>query len=130
MTVCSMTGFGRGQARLSDGLAAGVTVRSVNHRYLDVQVRLTVRDELPEVDAAVREEIERVVERGRITVQVSLQRLQPSESTVVVDRDGLSEVLQQLQGIGGFCCIGRPGGRSALLAGIGDGVLTVGIPDD
>lgn len=101
MTISSMTGFGRGQAKLSDGLAAGVTVRSVNHRYLDVQVRLTVREELPELDAAVREEIARVVDRGRVSVQVNLQRLRPPESTVVVDRNGLREVLHQLQGVEG-----------------------------
>ena len=54
MSVTSMTGFGTSRGQLSDGIAVGVTVRAVNHRYLDVQVRLSFREEMPEIEAAVR----------------------------------------------------------------------------
>lgn len=100
MTVHSMTGFGRARGRLSDRFTAGVVVRSVNHRYLDVQVRQSLREELPEVEAAVREEVERVAQRGRVTVQVDLQRHEPPRSEVLVDRDGLEKTLAQLDGLG------------------------------
>jgi len=101
MKISSMTGFARGQAQLSQRFAVGIALRSVNHRYLDIQVRHSLREEMPELDAAVREEVSRVTERGRITVQVNLQRLTAAESAVVVDRDGFRNVLHQLRGLGG-----------------------------
>lgn len=65
-----MTGFGA--AAVNDGGAAvRVEVRSVNHRYLQVKVRLPIDygDLEPEIDAAVRG----VIERGSVTITVSLQ---------------------------------------------------------
>jgi uncharacterized protein (TIGR00255 family) len=96
MTLSSMTGFGRAQGRLSDRFAAGVVVRSVNHRYLDVQVRLTVREEMPEVEAAVRQEIEKVVARGRVTAQIDLRRIRPSPARVMLNADALADLLEQI----------------------------------
>ena len=49
MALMSMTGFGRSRGRLSDRLGASVVVRSVNHRYLDIQIRTNLREEAPEV---------------------------------------------------------------------------------
>jgi len=72
VAVASMTGFARAGGRLSERLEARVLVRSVNHRYLDVVVRHDLPVELPEVEAAVREEVERVVRRGRVVVQLRL----------------------------------------------------------
>ena len=102
MSLSSMTGFGRAQGRLSDRFAAGVVVRSVNHRYLDVQVRLTVREEMPEVEAAVRREVEKTVARGRVTAQIDLRRLQPSPAHVLVNHDALSELMNQIAELPGF----------------------------
>ncbi|MCD4748118.1 MAG: hypothetical protein K8R59_01985 [Thermoanaerobaculales bacterium] len=114
----SMTGFGRAQARLSDRLAVGLIIRSVNHRYLDVQVRLSGREDLPEVEAAVRGEVEREAERGRITVQVNLQRLKPSTSQILVDREGLSDLMHQLEGLGSAGAQGANVGDLLALPGL------------
>ena len=43
MTLMSMTGFGRARAELSNRFGVSVVVRSVNHRYLDIQVRTNLR---------------------------------------------------------------------------------------
>jgi len=97
--VNSMTGFGTSRDGLSARFAVGVVVRAVNNRYLDVQVRLSVREEMPEVEAAIRQEVERVAQRGRITVQVDFQRLEPPNSRVLVNRSGLEDLMSQLEGL-------------------------------
>ena len=106
--VKSMTGFGRSQARLSDRLAVALVIRSVNHRYLDLQVRTSGREDLPEVETAVRQEVAKRTQRGRISVQVNLQFLQPTSSRYLVDREGLSSLLSQLEGLD----LGEAGGAS------------------
>lgn len=99
MTVHSMTGFGRARGELSERFAASVVVRSVNHRYLDVQVRTNLREEMPEMEAAVRTEVARRLERGRVTVQLSLERLQPAAARVLVDRGAVASALSQLRAL-------------------------------
>jgi uncharacterized protein (TIGR00255 family) len=95
----SMTGFGRSGGALSGRLSASVVVRSVNHRYLDVQVRTNLREELPEVEATVREVVASRVVRGRVSVQVNLQRTAAPGSSVLVDVVALSSLLEQLESV-------------------------------
>lgn len=66
--IRSMTGFGRGEAKTADG---GVTVeiRSVNNRYLDVQVK-TPRS-LAALEPRIRKTVQERCSRGRIDVFVS-----------------------------------------------------------
>ena len=96
MTLASMTGFGRAQGPLSDRLAASVVVRSVNHKFLDVVVRTNTRDELPELEAAVRSAVAEELERGRVTVQIDFEHLAPFPVRVVVNSDAVTSALEQL----------------------------------
>jgi uncharacterized protein (TIGR00255 family) len=95
--LASMTGFGRARGSLSDRLAASVVVRGVNHRYLDVQVRTNVREELPEVEAQVRDAVASPLERGRVTVQLDLEWTASPALRVLVDEDTAIELLERLQ---------------------------------
>jgi uncharacterized protein (TIGR00255 family) len=99
MPLSSMTGFGRVRAVMSDRLSASVIIRSVNHRYLDIQVRINLREELPELEAAVRAVVAERLERGRVTVQLNLERTAPAGTSVVVDGEAVSGVLEQLREI-------------------------------
>jgi uncharacterized protein (TIGR00255 family) len=92
-----MTGFGRARGVVSRRFAVSVVIRSVNHRYLDVQVRSSLRDELPEVEAAVREAVSEPLERGRVTVQVDFERTEFAESRVVVNSEAVVTMLHQLR---------------------------------
>ena len=40
MSIYSMTGFARVQARVNDQLGYTLSLKSVNHRFLDLQLRL------------------------------------------------------------------------------------------
>ena len=68
--IISMTGFGSGRA---EGSAASVraTVRSLNGRFLDVQVRCPAP--LRELESAIGERVQEVLTRGKVTVLVELE---------------------------------------------------------
>jgi len=80
--ITSMTGFAVA-TRETEALAVDVTLRSVNHRHLDVQYRL------PQVAQALepglRSIIQRHVSRGRLEVALTVQ--ERSEPVPVVDID-------------------------------------------
>jgi len=71
----SMTGFAS-VTQEDAGASIGVTVRSVNHRYLDVQLRLP--QSLNALEPRIRGLIQQRVARGRVEVAISVQlRQQP-----------------------------------------------------
>jgi len=96
MDLASMTGFGRAQGEISDRLTASVVVRSVNHKFLDVVIRTNVREEVPELEAAVRTAVVDRLERGRVSVQVDFERTAPQPVRVVVNAEAMSSVIDQL----------------------------------
>lgn len=65
----SMTGFGVGRASES-GFLVAVELRSVNHRYCDIRLRMP--SELSGLDSRVEALIRRKVERGRIDGSVTV----------------------------------------------------------
>ena len=88
--VHSMTAFAREELDAAWGTAAW-ELRSVNHRYLDVSLRLP--EELRALDAGVRERVAAQVRRGK--VECSL-RIQPSASGLgglALDLDLVERVL-------------------------------------
>jgi uncharacterized protein (TIGR00255 family) len=79
--ILSMTGFAAVAEELP-GLALAVELRSVNHRYLDVAVRLP--DELRQLEPALRERIAAELRRGKVECRVSLSRT-PGAGAVTLD---------------------------------------------
>ena len=76
-----------------------MVVRSVNHRYLDIQVRTNLREDAPEIEAAVRSEISKKLNRGRVTAQINLERILTPAADVAVNTDAVREVLDQLANV-------------------------------
>lgn len=66
--ITSMTGFGRGSAEGESG-SVGVELRSVNSRFLDIQVRSP--HQLQPFEQVVREKVQARVGRGKISVHIS-----------------------------------------------------------
>src|SRR6185295_11606564 len=78
----SMTGYGEasgGNARY--GIA--VSLRAVNHRFLDLQLR--IGEELRGSEAALRETIAREVSRGRVEARVELRPVLERRASVEVN---------------------------------------------
>jgi uncharacterized protein (TIGR00255 family) len=82
--IISMTGFGRGQYNL-DGYEAVVEVRSLNHRFLDVAMRLPRG--LGAYEQAVKDFVRTKVNRGRINVAITLKSETDSEFGLSVDEE-------------------------------------------
>jgi uncharacterized protein (TIGR00255 family) len=74
MMFRSMTGFAS-LAREQGRATIGVTIRAVNHRYLDVQLRLP--PSLAPAEARLRGMLQKLIARGRIELSVSLQWREP-----------------------------------------------------
>jgi uncharacterized protein (TIGR00255 family) len=81
-----MTGFGAGRARLDSGAGPGrviVEVKSVNQRFLDL--RLLLPKEYAPWEADLRKEVQAVVSRGRVEVNVSRSTARTDRPRVVAD---------------------------------------------
>jgi uncharacterized protein (TIGR00255 family) len=68
--IKSMTGFASLTHENEQGMI-GVTIRAVNHRYLDLQLRAPAS--MSEREPALRAAVQRHVARGRVELSVSLQ---------------------------------------------------------
>ena len=88
--IVSMTGFAAA-TRETDELAVNVTLRSVNHRHLDVQFRLP--PSVQGFETAFRAAIQQRLARGRLEVAMSVQ-----ERTEPVTRVEVDETLVQAVG--------------------------------
>ena len=98
--IKSMTGFAAGSREL-DTAALGVTVRSVNHRYLDIQVRLPPL--LAALEAELRGVVQRWVARGRVELAVTARLVRPPEVDVDLNEplvDALSAAVEQARARG------------------------------
>src|SRR5580700_10866855 len=73
----SMTGYGRGESA-QQGFKITVEVSSVNRKQTEITVNLP-RD-LEVLEAQIRDEINRRVARGRVTVRLSVHAAQSAES--------------------------------------------------
>ena len=77
--IKSMTGFAS-LTHEDDRATLAVTVRSVNHRFLDVQLRMPQL--LAELEPRVRVLLQKRLARGRVELQISVQLRQQSTPTV------------------------------------------------
>ncbi len=80
----SMTGFGQGAAE-RDGVRVLVELKGVNHRFLDVKMRLPA--ELGLLEPALRAEVQERVSRGRIDIAVMLAARRSAGFRMEVNRD-------------------------------------------
>ena len=86
-----MTGFAA--INREDELAAiGVTIRSVNHRYLDLQIRIP--QSLAALEARVRGQAQQHVGRGRVEVVVTLQVKQTPRTDVELNEQLVAAIVE------------------------------------
>jgi uncharacterized protein (TIGR00255 family) len=85
----SMTGFAS-LAREEGRATIGVTIRAVNHRYLDAQLRLPPA--LAAAEVRLRGRLQKQVARGRIELSVSLQWREPPAPEVELHEEFVSRL--------------------------------------
>ena len=72
MPIYSMTGFARVQVRIQDELSYTLSIKSVNHRFLDVQLRIP--NGLDALEMELRKAIKDALVRGHIDLTLSVDR--------------------------------------------------------
>ncbi|MCX7138102.1 MAG: YicC family protein [Proteobacteria bacterium] len=90
--IYSMTGFASATRELATA-ALNVEIRSVNHRYLDLQFRLP--EELRALEPGLRELIVTKLQRGKIECRVGLNALPSAQKSFELN----AEVLKQLRAL-------------------------------
>jgi uncharacterized protein (TIGR00255 family) len=78
MSLKSMTGYGKGEAEC-DGLTVTVELKSVNHRYADISVRLP-RSFLA-LENVLRKRVAKSLKRGKVDVYVNYELSAGSQAT-------------------------------------------------
>jgi len=87
-----MTGFAS-LTREGEAVTVSVTARSVNHRYLDLQIHLPPG--LLRLETRIREQAQARVARGRVEIRVTARRRTPPPVEVEVD-EGLIAALMEV----------------------------------
>jgi uncharacterized protein (TIGR00255 family) len=87
--IYSMTGYAT-QSRELENAVLNLELRSVNHRYLDIQFRIP--DELRSIEHALRETLTARLNRGKIECRVSYAAI-PGRKGLDVDHDLLTRLV-------------------------------------
>lgn len=98
--IKSMTGFAS-LTRDDERAAIGVTIRSVNHRFLDLQLRLP--PSIADLEPRLRAMLQKQLARGRVEVSVSLQLRQPAPPQVELNEaftQALASAIEQARSRG------------------------------
>ena len=82
--ILSMTGFASASAELP-GASLAAELRSVNHRYLDLTLKLS--DELRSLEPALREKLAGSLKRGKVELRLGIARSTPGAARLAVDPD-------------------------------------------
>lgn len=106
--IRSMTGFAS-VGRETPSEAVQVTVKSVNHRFLDLAIKAPTA--LAPLESRLRAIIQQRLTRGRVELSVSAEVTTPAEREVVLDEQLLDRVASALDGARGRGIIA--GGLSA-----------------
>ena len=98
--IKSMTGFAS-LTHEDDRATIGVTVRSVNHRFLDLQIRLP--QSLADLEPRVRSLLQKRLARGRVELAISVQTRAATVPTIELNEEfvaALDSVLERARGRG------------------------------
>jgi uncharacterized protein (TIGR00255 family) len=76
--ICSMTGFARVAGKVSDTLGFSLSLKSVNHRFLDLHMRMPSGAE--GVEMLLRRILKEKLKRGHVEVTLNLERSQKAEA--------------------------------------------------
>lgn len=94
--IRSMTGFASVSREL-EGDTVHVTLKSVNHRFLDVAIRMP--QAFASLEPRVRAVLQQRLSRGRIEVQIAAEVTSPPEREVVLDEALLAQVAAAIDSV-------------------------------
>lgn len=92
--IKSMTGFGRGEYE-NEGRTYTVDIKSVNHKYSDISVRLPRF--LNTVEDKIRKRVSNSISRGKVDVFVTFENYSSQGSTIRINRELAKEYIKELK---------------------------------
>lgn len=87
----SMTGYGEGSAA-NERFEAAVTIRTVNHRFLDLSIRMS--EEFRAIESALTAAVKSSVQRGRVELRLAVKALEPPRVEVGINEDAARAYLE------------------------------------
>ena len=93
--IRSMTGFAS-VSREEAGARVSITMKSVNHRFLDSQVKAP--QSLASIDSRLRGRLQKKLTRGRVEISVNLDQTAPPARDVTLDEALLNQVSAVVEG--------------------------------
>ena len=94
--IKSMTGFGRGKYE-NEGRTYTVEIKSVNHKYSDINVRLPRF--LNSVEDKIRKRVAEVISRGKIDIFVSFENYSNKGTTIRINKELAKEYIKELKSL-------------------------------
>jgi len=92
--IKSMTGFGRGEVS-SESCKVTVEMKSVNHRYLDVNMKMPKK--LNFFEASIRNLLKEYIQRGKVDLFISFEDLSENSVNVTYHKEVAAEYMNFLQ---------------------------------
>lgn len=89
MTIKSMTGFAHVAGEFANK-RIDLEIRSVNHRFLDVQFKMS--DDLRYLEGAMREKIAQHVTRGKVECRIQLNHIAQNSGSLHINHDLVDEL--------------------------------------
>lgn len=126
--IKSMTGFGRGEYT-DEASRVTVEIRAVNHRYLDIFVKMPRKYAFAEdkIKSAIKEK----VHRGKVEVNVGVDNIGQSDSDVRLDKELAAKYYDALTELSETFEVGELTGPSlGLLAKMPDVIKTMAAEED
>lgn len=94
--IKSMTGFGHGEYE-NEGRKYTVEIKSVNHKYSDINIRLPRF--LNSIEDQIRKRISNVISRGKIDVFISFENFSSQGTNIRINRELAKQYLNELKGL-------------------------------
>ncbi len=92
--ICSMTGFGRAEI-VTEEYRLQVEIKSVNHRYLDLSVKMPRKFNC--LEAQLRQILKEYMERGKTDIYVSYEDYSEGSKKLLFNKEIAGEYLKYLQ---------------------------------
>lgn len=93
-SIYSMTGFGNASVE-AEGLCLRAVLRSVNGRFLDLQIRSP--NALQELEPQIRERLQARLRRGKVTVHIELEETAEQSSLPQLNQEVALQYIKELQ---------------------------------
>lgn len=92
-TIKSMTGFGRSEI-ITDDYRVLVEIKSVNHRYLDLGIKMPRKFNV--FEARLRQLLKQYIERGKTDVYITFEDYTDAGKKLIYNRDIAAEYVQYI----------------------------------